>query len=58
MKWRFILDPDAETNEWGVWCPELPGCVSAGMTEEEALSNTAVSAVLQYAKYSSSRCIY
>jgi predicted RNase H-like HicB family nuclease len=22
-----------------VWCPELPGCTSAGDTEEEALEN-------------------
>ncbi|MBD0263805.1 MAG: type II toxin-antitoxin system HicB family antitoxin, partial [Tolypothrix sp. Co-bin9] len=22
-----------------VWCPELPGCVSAGETEQEALEN-------------------
>jgi len=22
-----------------VWCPELPGCVSAGETEEKALAN-------------------
>jgi predicted RNase H-like HicB family nuclease len=39
MKWRVILEPDLETGEWGVWCPELPGCVSAGETEQEALEN-------------------
>ena len=39
MKWRVILEPDSETNDWAVWCPELPGCTSAGATEEEALSN-------------------
>jgi len=39
MKWRVILEPDPETGEWAVWCPELPGCVSAGATETEALAN-------------------
>jgi predicted RNase H-like HicB family nuclease len=39
MKWRVILEPDPETGEWAVWCPELPGCVSAGATEAEALVN-------------------
>ena len=23
----------------GLWCPELPGCASAGITEEEAVQN-------------------
>jgi predicted RNase H-like HicB family nuclease len=39
MKWRVVLEPDPETGEWAVWCPELPGCNSAGDTEEEALEN-------------------
>jgi predicted RNase H-like HicB family nuclease len=39
MKWRVILEPDAETGDWAVWCPELPGCASAGETEQEALEN-------------------
>ena len=39
MKWRVILEPDAETGDWAVWCPELPGCASAGESEAEALSN-------------------
>ncbi|MCA1850010.1 MAG: type II toxin-antitoxin system HicB family antitoxin [Acidobacteria bacterium] len=39
MKWRVLLEQDTETGEWAVWCPELPGCVSAGETEEEALAN-------------------
>ncbi len=38
-KWRVILEPDLETGEWAVWCPELPGCTSCGETEEEALNN-------------------
>ena len=39
MKWRVVLEPDLETNEWAIWCPELPGCVYAGATQEEALNN-------------------
>jgi predicted RNase H-like HicB family nuclease len=39
MKWRVILEPDLEIGEWAIWCPELPGCVSAGATQEEALNN-------------------
>lgn len=39
MKWRVILERDSEIGEWAVWCPELPGCTSAGDTEEEALEN-------------------
>jgi predicted RNase H-like HicB family nuclease len=39
MKWQVVLEPDLETSEWAIWCPELPGCVSAGATQEEALNN-------------------
>lgn len=39
MKWRVVLEPDPETGEWAIWCPELPGCASAGATREEALGN-------------------
>ncbi|MUG97130.1 type II toxin-antitoxin system HicB family antitoxin [Scytonema sp. UIC 10036] len=39
MKWRVILEQDPETGDWSAWCPELPGCTSAGETEEEALDN-------------------
>jgi predicted RNase H-like HicB family nuclease len=39
MKWRVVFEKDGETGEWAVWCPELPGCVSAGDTQEEAEAN-------------------
>lgn len=39
MKWRVVLEQDESTGEWAVWCPELPGCASAGDAEEEALAN-------------------
>jgi predicted RNase H-like HicB family nuclease len=37
MKWRVVLERDEETGDWAVWCPELPGCTSAGETDGEAL---------------------
>ena len=39
MNWRIVLEHDAETGDWAVWCPELPGCTSAGTTVEEARQN-------------------
>lgn len=39
MKWRVVLERDENTGEWAVWCPELPGCTSAGETEDEAMAN-------------------
>ena len=39
MKWRVVFELDPETGEWAAWCPELPGCVSAGQTEQEAMDN-------------------
>jgi len=39
MTWRVILEPDPESGDWAIWCPELPGCASAGVTEGEALEN-------------------
>ncbi len=39
MKWRVVLERDEETGDWAIWCPELPGCVSACETEQEAWEN-------------------
>ena len=39
MDWRIVLEQDPETGDWAAWCPELPGCASAGETEEEAAEN-------------------
>ena len=36
MKFRVVLEYDAEAQSWSAVCPELPGCTSAGTTEEEA----------------------
>src|SRR5437868_2300010 len=39
MKWRVVLEQDIDTGDWAAWCPELPGCTSAGDTEDEAMTN-------------------
>lgn len=39
MKFRIILEFDSETRSFSAVCPELPGCASAGDTEEEARNN-------------------
>ena len=39
MKFRVVLEYDPSARAYAVYCPELPGCTSAGDTEEEALSN-------------------
>lgn len=39
MKWRVVLEKDEGTGDWAAWCPELPGCTSAGESEDDALEN-------------------
>ena len=39
MKLRVIVEYDTDTEIHAVYCPELPGCTSAGDTEAEALDN-------------------
>lgn len=34
-----MLEFDAEVNTFSVVCPELPGCASAGDSEEDARQN-------------------
>jgi predicted RNase H-like HicB family nuclease len=38
MKFNVTVDRD-EDGVWIVECPAIPGCVSQGMTKEEALEN-------------------
>lgn len=37
MKIRIVIEPDEDV--YVAYCPELPGCVTYGKTEEEARSN-------------------
>ena len=39
MKFRIVLEFDTETQSYSAVCPELPGCASAGSSEEEARQN-------------------
>ncbi|MCX6590628.1 MAG: type II toxin-antitoxin system HicB family antitoxin [Acidobacteria bacterium] len=39
MKFRVVLEFDPVTNSYSAVCPELPGCASAGETEQEARDN-------------------
>jgi predicted RNase H-like HicB family nuclease len=39
MKFRIVLEFDPETDSYSAVCPELPGCASAGDSEEEARRN-------------------
>lgn len=39
MKIRLIVEKDPETGRYSCVFPELPGCASAGDTEEEAIAN-------------------
>ena len=39
MKFRIVLEFDPEVGSYSAVCPELPGCASAGDTEEEARRN-------------------
>ena len=47
MTWRVIVQRDDETGDWAAWCPELPGCASAGLDREDAL-NQIREAILLY----------
>jgi len=39
MKLRLVMEHDPETKRWAAFFPELPGCASAGDTEDEAITN-------------------
>jgi predicted RNase H-like HicB family nuclease len=39
MRLRLVVEHDSETKRWAAFFPELPGCASAGDTEEEAIRN-------------------
>ena len=41
MKFRAVLEFDPDAGSYSAVCPELPGCSSAGVTEDEARANIA-----------------
>jgi predicted RNase H-like HicB family nuclease len=51
MKFRIVIEYDPETKSYAAYCPELPGCCSAGDTEQEALEN-AKEAIALYLEHS------
>lgn len=39
MTFRVVQERHSETGDYSAVCPDLPGCASAGETEEEARAN-------------------
>jgi predicted RNase H-like HicB family nuclease len=39
MKRRVVLKPHPETNEWAIWCPELPRCNPAVYLKKKPFKN-------------------
>ena len=39
MRLRLVVEHDSKTKRWAAFFPELPGCASAGDTEDEAIRN-------------------
>jgi predicted RNase H-like HicB family nuclease len=39
MTLRLVIEKDETTGRWSAVFPEVPGCASAGDTEQEALEN-------------------
>ena len=39
VKFRLVIEFDPEVQRWSAVFPELPGCASAGDTEQEAAAN-------------------
>jgi len=39
MKLRLLVEFDPAVKRWAAVFPELPGCASAGDTEEEGIAN-------------------
>lgn len=38
MRIRVVLEFDREAGSFAAYCPELPGCVSCGPSEEAAMA--------------------
>ena len=49
MKLRFVVQFDPDARRWSAVFPELPGCATAGDTEEEAIQNAKEALALWFA---------
>jgi len=49
VKLRLVIEFDPEVQRWSAVFPELPGCASAGDTEEEAVANAKEALALWFA---------
>ena len=49
MKFRLLVEFDTEAKRWSAVFPEVPGCGSAGDTEEEAVQNAREALALWFA---------
>ena len=49
MKFRLLVEFDPRVKRWSAVFPELPGCATAGDTEEEALRNAQEALALWFA---------
>lgn len=57
MRFKVVLEPSDEGG-FTVYVPSLPGCISEGETEEEALKNIQEAIELYHSCSSSSQAIY
>jgi len=46
---RYAVVLEKTKHNWGVWIPDLPGCVSTGRTMAEALTNVREAIILHLA---------
>ena len=49
MKLRLVVQFDPDARRWSAVFPELPGCATAGDTEDEAIRNAKVALALWFA---------
>ena len=49
MKLRLVVQFDRNARRWSAVFPELPGCATAGDTEEEAIQNAKEALALWFA---------
>ena len=48
LKFRLLVEYDADSKRWSAIFPELPGCGSAGDSEDEAVTNAKAALALWF----------